>query len=565
MSIQRYLLLMIVLLGTACLAPGIARADTFEPNDTPQQAKELPSATPVESFISSPTDLDFFFIDAADGAVVISLTSIPSGADYDLAVTDEFGELACDVCISENPGNADEQLNLSASGGGGRFYLLVGAFEGSSDVDGYLLTATYTPLNPQNTPPTVTLSAPNGGESWTAGTTEAITWSASDTEDGSNLNMELEYSTNGGGSWTLITQGLSNTGTFPWSVPDAVSTQARVRVTARDSGGLSTQDQSNANFTIVAGIIPSIALSIPQGLSGQPGGTLQVPVMLATNMPLGGIQFAVTFDGNSLTPQSVSNGNLMGALGIQSNTSLSDEVRIVFYDAGGGAAPEVNGTVCTITFQVKANPPSNPVLGFGDAVASDANGNALTVSTSSAVVTHVRLLSLDLADSDEGVRLVWNAEADADHAGFRVLREDIGPLHAGLLPGDTRAFVDREAVPGTRYRYWLEAISRSGGVQTFGPAEIMLRDRLWASAAYPNPTSGAAAISVRGGSALTSATVLDVRGRLLRRLDTTGATNEVVRWDGRLDSGAQAPAGIYFIRLGSGELILTRRVIRIGD
>jgi flagellar hook assembly protein FlgD len=45
--------------------------------------------------------------------------------------------------------------------------------------------------------------------------------------------------------------------------------------------------------------------------------------------------------------------------------------------------------------------------------------------------------------------------------------------------------------------------------------------------------------------------VLDVRGRLARRLlDTrTGAGPHRLSWDGRDESGREAGAGVYFVRL----------------
>ena len=99
------------------------------------------------------------------------------------------------------------------------------------------------------TPPTVAVTSPNGGETWKAGSTHAITWSASD-----NVGVtavDLAYSTDGGTSYpNTIATGLANSGTYAWAVPNAPGSAVRVRATARDAAGNSAQDGSNASFTI---------------------------------------------------------------------------------------------------------------------------------------------------------------------------------------------------------------------------------------------------------------------------------------------------------------------------
>jgi hypothetical protein len=92
-------------------------------------------------------------------------------------------------------------------------------------------------------PPTdqITVSFPNGGETLTAGSTATITW----TWSGSFSTVNIDYSTNGGSTWTSIVTGTANDGSQAWTVPSTATTQGRVRV----SGGTAT-DMSNANFTI---------------------------------------------------------------------------------------------------------------------------------------------------------------------------------------------------------------------------------------------------------------------------------------------------------------------------
>ncbi len=90
-------------------------------------------------------------------------------------------------------------------------------------------------------PDTVTVTYPNGGETLTAGDSTNITW----TSQGSFTTVAIDYSTNGGSSWTAITSSTADDGAYTWTVPSTATSQGRVRIT-----GGSAQDTSNANFTI---------------------------------------------------------------------------------------------------------------------------------------------------------------------------------------------------------------------------------------------------------------------------------------------------------------------------
>jgi len=100
------------------------------------------------------------------------------------------------------------------------------------------------------TAPSVTLSAPVGGEAWDVNTTHDLTWSASDNVAVSGV--DLDWSAHGAdGPWEAIAHDLANTGSYAWLVPAAPTDSALVRVTARDAAGNSAADQSGALFTLV--------------------------------------------------------------------------------------------------------------------------------------------------------------------------------------------------------------------------------------------------------------------------------------------------------------------------
>jgi hypothetical protein len=105
-------------------------------------------------------------------------------------------------------------------------------------------------------PPTITVTKPNGGENWLTGSTQVITW----TSTGSVGNVKIEYSTNNGSFWSIITSSMGNTGTYSWNVPNTPSTNCRVRIGETDGNPI---DISDAVFTITQA--QSITVTAPNG------------------------------------------------------------------------------------------------------------------------------------------------------------------------------------------------------------------------------------------------------------------------------------------------------------
>jgi len=119
------------------------------------------------------------------------------------------------------------------------------------------------------TAPFVALVQPNGGEQIFGATSYPIMWNLALVD-----SVKLEYSTNGGSSWTLIASGLpgamndnlspkekalvarggsatsvTSVSSYLWQVPETYSTNCLVRVS--DNANSSINDVSNATFSIV--------------------------------------------------------------------------------------------------------------------------------------------------------------------------------------------------------------------------------------------------------------------------------------------------------------------------
>jgi photosystem II stability/assembly factor-like uncharacterized protein len=113
----------------------------------------------------------------------------------------------------------------------------------------WMYNITYTV--PVSSVQAVGVLSPNGGENWAYGTTQNITWTASNI-----VNMKIEYKTGPAGPWQTIAASVPATsGSYAWLVPNTPTTQARVRVS--DALDSSPDDSSNAYFSITVAAIAS--------------------------------------------------------------------------------------------------------------------------------------------------------------------------------------------------------------------------------------------------------------------------------------------------------------------
>ncbi|MFO7793201.1 MAG: C25 family cysteine peptidase, partial [Candidatus Saliniplasma sp.] len=99
-------------------------------------------------------------------------------------------------------------------------------------------------------PPEVTVTSPNGGESFTTGTEESISWSTTSGDDPVDY-VDMYYSVDTGVNWETIDSNVDDTGSYTWTVPNEDSGDCLVRIEAVDTAGRDGEDQSDSTFTIV--------------------------------------------------------------------------------------------------------------------------------------------------------------------------------------------------------------------------------------------------------------------------------------------------------------------------
>jgi hypothetical protein len=90
----------------------------------------------------------------------------------------------------------------------------------------------------------VYVTSPNGYEKWPAGSVHNITWAQAAVS-----TLKIEYSWDNGSTWNMIANNYpASSGSFAWTIPDALSDQCLVKIT--DLSNPADYDISDCVFQI---------------------------------------------------------------------------------------------------------------------------------------------------------------------------------------------------------------------------------------------------------------------------------------------------------------------------
>jgi hypothetical protein len=153
--------------------------------------------------------------------------------------------------------------------------------------------------------PVITLSRPNGGESWTAGEKHPIHWNWI----GTIGSVNLEYSTDGGSTWNVCLSGTANDGDALWTVPNTPSATCRVR--AANASDTSCLDVSDQDFSITS---PTVSLVRPDGGETYYEGKV-APIHWTTSGTISSVKLECSTNGGSAWTEIVSSTTNDGRYG----------------------------------------------------------------------------------------------------------------------------------------------------------------------------------------------------------------------------------------------------------
>ncbi|MFL1895391.1 reprolysin-like metallopeptidase [Aquimarina sp. 2-A2] len=186
------------------------------------------------------------------------------------------------------------------------------------------------------------LTSPNTAVSWSAGSTQTITWDvAGTTANGINAaNVDILLSTDGGDTYTqTLATAVANDGSHAITVPNVQGTQNRIMV--RGSGNIFF-DISNTNFTITGGSSDTQAPTAPTSLVAS--NITQTSATLNWNASTDnvGVTGYDIYNGTSLFASSTTNSFVV--TGLTANTAYSFKVQ------AKDAAGNISGDSNTATF-----------------------------------------------------------------------------------------------------------------------------------------------------------------------------------------------------------------------
>jgi len=149
---------------------------------------------------------------------------------------------------------------------------------------------------------TITVTSPNGGESWEIGSVHNVTWTAS----GSIANVMIELQRTVAGSWETIVASTINDGSYPWTVAGSTTNTATVRISK--VGDASINDLSDTVFSIATA---SGGSGGGGGLSNWPGIDNVTPNVISND---------------NATVVTVTGANFDSSIGVKLNTTVMSQV-----------------------------------------------------------------------------------------------------------------------------------------------------------------------------------------------------------------------------------------------
>jgi len=174
----------------------------------------------------------------------------------------------------------------------------------------------------------ISVTSPNGGENWTSGFTQDITWTATGTSN--PLTIQLYQNSNFIGK---IAQDVDpSTGSYTWTVGELISGTAplgtgyKIRIIVKATN---TYDMSDGTFIIISSG-PSITVTSPNGGENWTSGYTQ------------DITWTATGTSNPLTIQLYQNGSFIGKIA-QGVTPGSDSYVWTVGELASGTAPVGTG------------------------------------------------------------------------------------------------------------------------------------------------------------------------------------------------------------------------------
>lgn len=247
--------------------------------------------------------------------------------------------------------------------------------------------------------------------------------------------------------------------------------------------------------------------------------------------------------------------------------------RLYYHEMGDSGDPYPGDSLST-RFDDYSNPASQDNSGLPTNVSivnitEEGNNVRLSIVIDSSIVA-IYFSDFRACLLDAGVELTWDVISDERIDGFKLYRSQAGSNRkisipeCGLIPPESRRYVDVDVQPNGTYLYVLGAVGSDDSETTTHPITISTRALpLALQQNYPNPFNPITTISFSlPREAWVNLSVFDIEGRLLRTLKdgTMSGGFKEVSWDGRDWRGYPVGSGVYFYRLRAGNRVLAKKM-----
>lgn len=321
------------------------------------------------------------------------------------------------VLNSSTPDDGSHPWDTDAVAEGQNYRLRINATDDAGNVN----STTSGTFAIDRTAPSSTVTAPVAGNVWRG--TKTITWSTTD------LNrdvVQIEYSANGGTSWSNIAASTADDGSYDWDTTAvADGAQYRIRVTPTDKAGSAGSASSVNNFTI-DNTAPSLSITSPSG--GIVSGVLNITWSeTETNKDVVKVEYSS--DGGSTWTTIVASTADVGYYN-WNTTSVADgsyKVRVTATDDAGNT-----GNATSASFTINNNAPSPSGLSTAAAVGASATitwvmaDNDLTDVTLQVSCNGAAYSNIATGVSNTG-SYAWNSASTSEGScTLRLVATDVG-------------------------------------------------------------------------------------------------------------------------------------------
>jgi len=306
--------------------------------------------------------------------------------------------------------------------------------------------------------PIITVTSPNGGETWIANSTHNITWTSSDFTG----NVKIELSVDSGANWTTIAASVTNSGSYSWTVPSTPSTTCLIRVS--DAADGTPSDVSDAVFRIDPET-EEVTLTSPNGGENWIINTNQEITWTASSIiPFVRLEYSID-NGVTYTEITASTPN-DGSYTWTVPAQVTDQARIRIKDALDGLPSDASDGPFSISALVTLTvPDASGQPGTG--------GNIVNVWLNNQ--TNVRGVLLRLTDSPNYLAAT-NVVAVGRATGFTADMSDNGTYVQILLVSYAGAVIPTGNGPILQITYDADPAAPYGSVSTLSLSHVTVTD-----------------------------------------------------------------------------------------